>query len=205
MHTKLPFLSIQMDLSGVAAWNPLASPAPPPGPHAGVIMDVDPNYHEGKSTKFTVDLEGGQTTDLYIGNEPGDKGGNLKKWKTALIAVATASGVAEDLATKACSTKVNFDPVQTFKGKKIHVLVIEVPGTNADPQTGAQRPNLPNKEFITKAQFDAVKASGVTPVGRASTNGATAGAAQTPGVTPAVTPTPAAPPADPLASLFAKA
>jgi hypothetical protein len=168
MHKKLPMLCAQFDFSGVTPWNPLASPAPEPGPYEGTIIDIDPAYNGGKSCKFTVDLSSGQQTDIYIGNEPGEKGGNKKKWLQALCAVAP--DVDKFLGVIKTNPTLSFDPVATFKGKKIHVLVIEVPG-----QDDQGRKNLPNKEFLTKAQFDQVKASGVVPHASApKSNGATA-------------------------------
>lgn len=139
---------MNFDFSGINPWNPLSSPAPEPGPYKAKISDVDPAYNGGKSTKFVLDLANGQTTDIYIGNEPGEKGGNKRKWKQALIAVATAAGKAEAEVVAMLNRAIDFDPVATFKGKDIHVLVIAVPGQDAEG-----RPNLPNKEFLTASQY----------------------------------------------------
>lgn len=204
MNRRLPMLCIQFDMTGVSPWNPLASPAPEPGPHAGTIVEVDPAYNGGKSCAFTVNLDDGTETNLFIGNEPGEKGGNKKKWRTALIAVATANGAPEEKALQATAGVVNFDPVQTFKGKKIHLLVKPVTG----PKDDQGRDPLPDKEFITLAQFNALKASGKIPTastGASTPAGATATGGQTPSGTPNGTGTaPGATPAggNVLAGLF---
>jgi len=191
MFGKMTMLQAALDFTGVSPWNPLASPAPEDGAYESTILDVDPAYNGGKSSKFTCDLKRtGQTTDIFIGNEPGEKGGNLKKWLQALACVAPDPQKFIDAAR---AGQIKFDPalqaVATFKGKSIHILVISVPGTTKDPQTGVERPNLPNKEFMSKAEFDSY-VSGHGAGGKPTApNGAPQGA-----TTPAGTPvTPAAP------------
>src|SRR5574340_1309295 len=182
--TKMPMLCMQFDMAGMAPWNPLQSPAPEPGAYKGRIVDVDPAYNGGKSTKFTIDLlagpSAGMSTEVYIGNEPGEKGGNKRKWLQALC------GIAPDpdkfLANLKANPNLNFDPVATFKGKDVYVLVVENGGTHVNPNTGQPVKNLTDKEFLMKAQYDQVIAAGGKVAPRAGSsshaapNGVTAGA-----------------------------
>jgi hypothetical protein len=185
---------MEFDFTGANPRNPLVSFNPDPGPYICKIVSVDPNYNNGKSTKFEMDAitgpSAGLTISKYLGNDEGAKGGNKANWLQALACIAPD---ADAFLAKA-KMGMKFDPtkqaVGTFGGKPIHVLVIEVPGVDAEG-----RPNLPNIEFITKAQYAqllaAQKAGGkpaavATKPATPAANGAPApAAAATPG-TPSV-------------------
>lgn len=183
----------------VPAFNPLVTFSPEAGPYKALITDIDPAYKSGKSTKFTVDLvtgpSAGQTTDFYIGNEQDEKGFNGKNWKQALLALCgcNANAPTAEAFEERCKAGLKFDPGSmardTFKGKTIHILVIDNPGTSKDPVTGVERANLPDKRILTKAQYDQVVAAGHAPrSGAPASNGAVAGSpapAGTPSPTPA--------------------
>ena len=198
MLKKLPMLAMRFDFTATAPWNPLQTFNPEEGFYVAQIADVEQNYNNGKSTKFTLDLIEGPSigqTDLYLGNEPGEKGGNKRKWLQALCAVAPDP--EKFLANLRANPSLDFDPVAAFKGKRICVMVQSVPGVD-----DKGRPNLPNKEFITRAQYDQAKTSGAKPGGgNARANGASAPA----GTPTAAQPGPAAPTApqgDVLGKLF---
>jgi hypothetical protein len=186
-----------IDFTGLSPWDPLTSFAQPePGHYVAKVSAIDPNYNAGKSTKFTVDLPTMQT-DLYIGNEPGEKGANARKWLHALMAVSPSQAAADQVAAAAKAGSFKFDPATqaaaAFMNKTIHVLVTEVPGVD---EKG--RKHFPDKEFITKAQYDALVA-GTTkaPAKSAPTNGTTSVAQP---ATPATAAT--APMGDVLSALF---
>lgn len=197
-----------MDLgSGGAPWDPFLSFAQPPeGVYEGKVISVNPGYKEGHSTEFVIDLPAiKMETKHYLGNEPGAKGGNISKWRQALLSAAPSKEAADALLAKMKAGAVQFDPAlhaaQTFLNRTVYLMVIAVPGVNEKGQA-----NFPDKEFITRAQYESVKSgalkipSASAPKTVAPANGALTGAVATPGVTPAA---PAAG-GDALAAIFGR-
>jgi hypothetical protein len=146
INQKMAMLCAVMDFGSSSPWNPQCSTSKG---IQGTILDVDPAYSGGKTTKLTVDLtvgpSSGMTTDLFIGNEPGEKGGNTKKWFQACACVAPN---ADEFVTKAKAAGLKFDPVTmavpTFKGKTV-TSSSRQPGREQDPVTGVERPNCPTR------------------------------------------------------------
>lgn len=189
---------MKMDFTGVQAWDPLRGGMIEPGVYTAKVNKVDPTYNGGKSTAFEVETTGpkgaGQVTTLFIGNEPGAKGGNLKKWKAALVSTATAGGKNEDDVNKMLAGSLEFDPIPTFTGKPVFILVVANPGTYKDPTTGAEKANGPDREFMTKSQYESALAA--EKAGHGPSNGATGATA------PAAAAAAAAPQGDVLKGLF---
>jgi hypothetical protein len=168
---------ITIDFTGIEEWDPNGGGGPPEeGVYQGVCNEVDEHYNGGKSTEFGVTLEGGRPARLFIGNQPSEKGGNQKKWRTALV------GIATDPEKFSAMLDTNpkfqpFDPAKLFVGKKVYVSVRAVPGIN--PQNG--KPNWPSIEFMTRAQYEAAKAAeasgAVKPSASPAAQGAPAAAA----------------------------
>lgn len=154
--------------ANVKPWNPLLGGAPDEGGYKAKIAAVDPNYHAGKSTEFTLDLlEGpsaGMQTKCFIGNDLTKKG-TPNKWATALISVGTALGKPEADVEAAIAKGMEFDPVATFTGKPCFLIVTANPGTYKDPTTGAEKANGPDREFATKGQYEQFVAAAGKPNG----------------------------------------
>lgn len=178
---------MNLDFTNVQEWDPTRGGGIEPGVYPVQIDEVDDKHNGGKSTTFEVTtLPGGtgpagQKTMVPIGNEPGAKGGNVKKWKTALMSVATSAGKSEDDARAMFSKQISFDPVKSFKGKKAYIIVTANDSTYTDATTGATKKSGPDREFMTRGQFEAAlaaaKANGGTLPAK-TTNGASGG--QTP-------------------------
>lgn len=146
---------ITIDFTGIDAWDPNGGGGPPEeGSYQGTVTEVDEHYNGGKSTEFVVALANGRSTRLFIGNQPSEKGGNQGKWKTALIMIATDPAKFEAMLESNPKFQP-FEPAKLFVGKTAYVSVRAEPGIN--PQNG--KPNWPNIQFMTRAQYDAAKAA----------------------------------------------
>lgn len=183
---------MEFSFNDMQPWNPLAG-ALAEGPHKVKITAIDPNYNGGKSSKITVEImEGpspaGMTTDLFPGNaDEAGKNSNARKWLLILASILPPEKV-EAFLTAARAGQIRFDPARDsakLLGKTSYMLVTAAPGTNVDPATGRERPNLPDKEFLTAAQYAALTSGAAkAPVKAAPAATAQNGAA---GHTPAAT------------------
>lgn len=172
---------MKMDFSNQGIWDPLAGGSLDEGVYPVKITKVDPAYNGGKSTEFEMEITSGaavgRKTSIYLGNEPGKNNSNVRKWKTLLVAVATAKGKTEEEALKAFSGEMSFDPVQTFTNQPAFILVTPNDTTFKDPTTGAERKSGPDREFMTKGQYESYQKAHAA---GGAQNGATPGATQTP-------------------------
>lgn len=170
-------ISIPMNLSDASERGSYAEVEP--GIYAGKTKSIEP--HGDKSIKFTVDLDNGQTTDIYLGTDL-TKVGNRNSWYGML-----ASHGKNMEKIKAAGDKFTFsDAMVLAEGKNACFILV----TKVDGMDDQGRPKLNDKTFVSKERAEALKAAGGKRVA-APANGA-AGAQAPAGGAPAPAGTPAA-------------
>jgi hypothetical protein len=182
--TENATFSIPVNFQGVEPWDPTKGGVndPDPGAYAcKVTKAVEYAKDDGKkSIKVTVAGPFGET-DLYLGLDF-SKGGNVRKLATAIQSIGI------DYAALQAKGSVNVTSAwfmgKDGKGAPCFIIVKAVEGTDAQG-----RKKLNDKEFATKAQFEAYNAAMAS--GGAPANGA-----------PAASGTPANGAGGDLASLF---
>lgn len=186
MAIENPNFSVEVNFAGVEPWDPTKGGVndPDPGAYpAKVVKAVEYDKDGKKSIKVTVEIQGQGQTDLYLGLDF-SKAGNVRKLATAIQSMGI------DFAALQAKGAIKVTPAwfmgKDGKGAPCYVIVKAVEGVDAQG-----RKKLNDKEFASKAQFEAYTAA----VASGSVPAASGGA-------PAASAPAAGKPADDLSALF---